>query len=440
MGILRLLVCLVSIAIVGSVQNGICIDNVCQNDGVCWNSSTNDSMVHYTCQECFTGEHCELKNNIIALSLTSAMLTDIRNSPNGGANAKLVYVFITTLLFAISMANNILGLLLFVTPRGSDMETRRPFLQGFNRLYLISYCIYSLISMLELELRVILMLFEIQSVRYKFYLCNIAPVFSTMMVHLSLWISAFYSIEQILVVIKNRKAIGVGRRTFVVNGVLFIVVAATHLHEIFGRQALPDPLLSGHYICTFDYGRHLNVIDDVMSIIHLVIPCLMHCVCIGFVSICLIRTRADTDNPASTPITDRRPARTRTKAIGNRPILLNDIIPPLLIIVCALPHFLFAHLIYHCIESHRHGYLRLHIALNLLVFIPQTTTFFIYVLPNNDYRQEWMENTRVGRLFKRLWSCRREGIGCARKCFDTPATIRAVILRLRTRDGKNETF
>ncbi|CAF1664974.1 unnamed protein product, partial [Didymodactylos carnosus] len=177
-----------------------CSVNICQNNGQCYNYTTSNNTPVCICQKCYTGEQCEYNNNIIRLSLASAMLTDIHSTPSSENGPKSAYIIVTTVLCLISIVNNLICLQIFIS-RGikrRSIQTRTKMnvvgntnvkdnkSLGDNRIYLILYCFYSLIAMLELESRVILMLNDQRTLHYQFYSCNIAPVFSTMMIHLTL--------------------------------------------------------------------------------------------------------------------------------------------------------------------------------------------------------------------------------------------------------------
>ncbi|CAF1493901.1 unnamed protein product [Didymodactylos carnosus] len=390
-----------------------CSTNFCKNNGQCYplnnNSTTNVSFSNISfwgciCQPCFTGEKCEYSNNIISLSLTSAMITDIRNAgrPSQKTAREFAFVFVTSLLVLVALANNILSLLTFLSLKDVPSDTLTK-VRGNNQIYLILYSVYGLIVMSELEIRVILMLFKIESSGYQFYLCNVAPVFGAMMVHLGLWTSALFIGERMLYEIFNIQVISTTGRSIIINIIVFVLVACSHIHEIFGRRARPDPLLPGAYVCTFDYGeQYFNNIDVAFTIIHLTGPCLLHLICSILIIVRLIVTQKGANRAHIYDANQQVPHVWRHVVGEHRDFF----IPPLLIILCALPHFLFAHLMVHCIEISKTDYLRLHIALNLLVYIPQTITFAIYVYPNKDYRNLYAKSVG-GKFIRRVCCCKR---------------------------------
>ncbi|CAF3477171.1 unnamed protein product [Rotaria socialis] len=279
--------------------------------------------------------------------------------------------------------------------RGGNI--REDNIRGDNILFLILYSVCSIIVALELQTRVILMLFDrYSSAGYTFYSCNIAPVVSTMLIHLGLWLSAAITVERLLFDIIYIEVIGkqAHKRTVIIMILMPVIVFITHIHEIFGRQAVPDPGQPGSFVCTFDYDKKwLNSIDDWLSTLHLALPCFIH-------SVCFITTLWRLGHEKGTG------SYCKLSLTGLKKNELY-LIPPVLIVVCCLPHFIFAHLMYHCIELSHLGYLHLHVTLNLFIFIPQALTFFIYILPSTVYMDS-MQKTTGGRLIKCLFAVKQE--------------------------------
>ncbi len=372
----------------------VCSNDICHNHGECHmiNGTNTTTIYNCQCQKCFTGKHCEFKNNIIPLSLTSSMLTDIRNSRSAQKKntKRIVFVLVISIFVLISLISNFLSLQTFLS-RDKNYGQRANIL-GNNRIFLTLYCVYVIILVLKLQSRVILMLFDqYSSASYKFYSCNIAPVFSTMLIHLGLWLSASITVERtlfhlFLIEVMDTYA---KRRTLIISISMAIIVCLTHLHETAGQQALPDPAEPNSFICSFDYEKKwLNTLDGWLSTLHLAIPCFIHLVCVVLELWRIDRLKYLPKN---------RDISRRTLWFDELKHQRSHLIPPLLIIVCCLPHFIFAHLMYHCIESSQYMFLHLHIALNLFVFLPQAITFFIYVLPS-DYYMEEFRSTTIGRL------------------------------------------
>ncbi|CAM4794014.1 unnamed protein product [Rotaria magnacalcarata] len=231
------------------------------------------------------------------------------------------------------------------------------------------------------------MLFDrYSSAGYTFYSCNIAPVVSTMLIHLGLWLSAAITVERLLFDISYIEVIGkqAHKRTVIAMILMPVIVFITHIHEIFGRQAVPVLGQPGSFVCTFDYDKNwLNAIDDWLSTLHLALTCFIHFACF-ITTLWRLGHMHDSASYCKLSLT----------GLENKGLYL---IPPVLIIVCCLPHFIFAHLMYHCIELSHLGFLHLHITLNLFIFIPQTLTFFIYILPSTGY-MDFMRKTTGRRL------------------------------------------
>ena len=78
-------------------------------------------------------------------------------------------------------------------------------------------------------------------------------------------------------------------------------------------------------------------------------------------------------------------------------------IPAILILTCTLPHVLLinlstSHAQPSCLKSNMNAYLRLHIALDFLYYLPQTIGLFTYIYPSNVYVSQFRETWTVRRI------------------------------------------
>ncbi|CAF4408003.1 unnamed protein product, partial [Rotaria socialis] len=417
-------------------------NDFCHYNGECYirnaTESTNSNITFgCQCRKCFKGDRCQLKDNMIPLSLTSAMLAEIRSTEKEAERTTKQVVLEIFLLRDVRRKkrtsiqganirennirrdnirrdnirrdnirrdnirrdnireNNIRG----DNIRGGNIREdniRENNIRGDN-IRGGNIREDNIRVALELQTRVILMLFDrYSSAGYTFYSCNIAPVVSTMLIHLGLWLSAAITVERLLFDIIYIEVIGkqAHKRTVIIMILMPVIVFITHIHEIFGRQAVPDPGQPGSFVCTFDYDKKwLNSIDDWLSTLHLALPCFIH-------SVCFITTLWRLGHEKGTG------SYCKLSLTGLKKNELY-LIPPVLIVVCCLPHFIFAHLMYHCIELSHLGYLHLHVTLNLFIFIPQALTFFIYILPSTVYMDS-MQKTTGGRLIKCLFAVKQE--------------------------------
>ena len=75
-------------------------------------------------------------------------------------------------------------------------------------------------------------------------------------------------------------------------------------------------------------------------------------------------------------------------------------VPPFLIILSNLPHVIL-HLKDVCEDARDTSLLRTHIAFNILVYLPPSVTFFIYIYPCKSYMLKF-KKTFFARCFERL--------------------------------------
>lgn len=361
----------------------------CLNGGVC---SLNNTCI---CSSCFTGTQCDINVNVIKFSLTFAMHWDIRQVPiylNFNA-PEFVYTTIIALMLLMALINNIVCLQTFLLH-----EIRLTNCGIFQ----ILYCFTGLLTILGMQLRMLTMLeFDrlTTAYSYRYIACNIIPVIVIIMGDICMWLSALLVIEFVLLECFNLNIYRSRWFSLISSIICFILTSSSHFHEIIARRPLPDVNQSNSYTCTFIYPLPLDIIDKILRAIHVTVPCTIHFIAIICILInvtqrtLMVRDRHDTIQVFINEFIKRK----------------HFFVPPLIIIISNLPH-LILHLKDACEDARNISILRMHVAFNILVYLPPSVTFFIYIYPSQNYMHKF-KKTIIGRCLQQICKkLRREQI------------------------------
>lgn len=351
----------------------------CLNEGIC---SLNDTC---TCPVCFMGERCELSTNVIKFSMTYAMHWDIQQaSVYSSFNIpEFVYTTVIAVMVLMALINNIACLQTFFQ---ADIRLTN------CGLFQILYCFIGLFTIIGLQLRMLTLL-EFDSLTeaysYRYIACNIIPVIFIIMVDVCTWLSALLVIEYVLLECFNFNLYRTRWYSAISSTIAILLISGSHLHEIIARRPKSNPDQLHSYTCTYIYSLPLDIIDKVLRACHVIIPCAIHFIA----SICIL-------------ISITR----RTLLVRDRNDLFRVFIdecikrkyffvPPFIIILTNLPH-LILHLKDECEDARNISLLRLHVSFNILVYLPPSITFFIYIYPSKSYMHKFKQ-TFIGKLIFR---------------------------------------
>ncbi|CAF3692187.1 unnamed protein product [Rotaria sp. Silwood1] len=357
-----------------------CISD-CLNGGIC---SLNETCI---CPPCYAGNSCEISTNLIKFSLTFAMRWDIEQTlTNSNSNVpEFTYTFVISLMLFMAIINNIACLQTFFL---HDIRlTNCGMLQIF-------YCISGLITIIGMQLRMLTMLkFDALTTAYsyRYAACNIIPVIVILMGDTCMWLSSTLIIEFVLLECFNFD-IYRSRRFSIISSIIgLLITIGTHMHEIIARRPLPDLMHPNLYSCTFAYPLPLDIIDKILRTCHVIIPLTIHFIASIFMLMSITR----------------RTLFVRDRTDYFRVFIIQCIkrkhffIPPLFIILSNLPH-LILHLKDECEDARNISILRIHIAFNILVYLPPSITFFIYIFPSKSYMHQF-KTTYMGYYLKLIY-------------------------------------
>jgi hypothetical protein len=323
-----------------------------------------------SCSNCYFGEECKFHFSQLGLSLPNLMLADTSSSP-------IIYLILIILIAIIGLLNNSLALFTFTRERIRITQLG---------VYLIISCICSFILMLFIALYIPALLY-FDSLAYNEFHCHIQFYTCLALNYIFIWGSVAIMIEKVLIECLNFNMYESRTRSIVISIIIIIFVVISLIPEGFSRGLIEIPF--NKKICTY-YPNSNSIwyrMHIVFSYIHIILPCSIHLICM----LCIINTIVRRKIFIAINI---YPQQRRYKVWLRQFYLHRDfLILPISIIICILPHTIVHYrLISKCAtDSFDLNPLRLHIALVLILNVPQMLTFLLYVYPNEIYLKEFMQ-------------------------------------------------
>ncbi|CAF1233645.1 unnamed protein product [Rotaria sordida] len=228
---------------------------------------------------------------------------------------------------------------------------------------------------------------------YNFFSCNFLPVLIISIASVCLWLSACVAIERVLIESGVLQMFSSRQHSFIVSIFVFIIVNISHIYRIFNRHTAIHPLLKSLELCEFTPSLSIQILDNVVEMLHLLGPCLVHLLCTLWVLFRIIKHKIDLQYDTQTTRSNHRWSTWKQQIHNHRDFF----IPPLLIIICILPHVIIFHILRKCPNTLIR--MRLNVILNFLVHIPEIFTFFIYIYPSKLYWEQFLQ-TKIGKLLR----------------------------------------
>ncbi|CAF1176707.1 unnamed protein product, partial [Rotaria sordida] len=192
------------------------------------------------------------------------------------------------------------------------------------------------------------------------------PYISLIMVYTSILISSVIAIEGVFYTCFNFDQFSQLKRPLIISFLSLLIVSISNLDKIFGRSLLIDQ--SGNFYCTYK-KYSFKYWSIILYYIYIIIPCLIHMICIICVLLLLIKENC------FQKITTHK----------------SWLIPSLFIIFCMFLNGLFLNLFNFCLTYPSNNINRLHIIFIFLLYTPQVFTYIIYVIPNDFYIKEFFQ-------------------------------------------------
>ncbi|UJR20346.1 hypothetical protein I4U23_023477 [Adineta vaga] len=323
---------------------------------------------------------CDNSTNIFLLGLVSGMTSDIRSeSSDQRPRMTFAYVFSVTLLTLFGLVSNIFS---FDTFRQIQIRSTTV------GIYLIAYSCCSIFGIIMLECRLIRML---DSLDYtgSFIICNVVSGLASIFTRICVWLNGLIGLQRSLQSFEATALLNQIRSpSAAIKQIIFIVICVPlmHVHELISRVSLPDPLLPGNYICQIKYSPPLLLLNTIFSFTHIFAPFTMY-----MLANCLILTSIS-----------------RRRAILHQRLYWSEwrsnfrrhrhlFVAPTVALICILPQLILT-LKFSCVNISLKWLLRLNTAANLIIYIPQAATFFLFIFTSEAYNDVFRRQSNLRRL------------------------------------------
>ena len=162
-----------------------------------------------------------------------------------------------------------------------------------------------------------------------------------------------------------------------------IVLSLVNVGTILGRRIIPNPINENYYMCVLRSQPLLTwkMMDKTLNSTYVQkgIPLLLHL--ISTLSSFVISLVAKLTSPVPQVQT------WLSVFFKQLPSHKDFLIPPVVIFLCTIGHIILLQMkSNHCLESDMKFYLRFHLVLDMLIYLPQVLTYLIYIHPSEVYR------------------------------------------------------
>ena len=354
----------------------------CLNNGQC---VLNNYTLNYfcVCSDCTGGEYCEDVYSYVQYLISSSISVEIllHESPSTRMALKILFIFLFSLLTGLSFVNNLLTLLTCF------IRKIRITVCG---IYMILYCIISLLCIIFIEILAFVVLFYNNDLKeHPLIYCTFISIFLNFAHAMCQWICALIAVERVLI---QYCVVSLYRRRIyavICLVILFLFIGSGSALSAAGRSVGKNPVLSTSYVCSFDRysNKHFKTAHQVIGSMYaqFVIPWFLSLVSVVLTLIHLIRHKiAFTDLERNSWFSLIMQQISKHK---------DFFVSPLINIIFSFPENLVVNIVgeYCVAKSVQRLYLRLHIAFDFLLFMPLILTFFIYIYPSKVYMSLFRE-------------------------------------------------
>jgi hypothetical protein len=187
--------------------------------------------------------------------------------------------------------------------------------------------------------------------------------------------------------------------------ILIICIFLMHIHELISRITLPDPVASGKFVCQIKYSKELLTLNQIFAFCHLFIPFLLHIISISLIITTISRRKAVLHQTTYWQQSIKQFHTHRYLFLS--PMLAMVIFFFLLFKsdkifkACTLPQLVIS-LKFSCVNITIKWLLRLNTSANLILYIPQSMTFFLFIYHSEIYFQIFQNQTIFGKYLRKI--------------------------------------
>ncbi|CAF0916280.1 unnamed protein product [Adineta ricciae] len=367
----------------------------CLSNGICLKGE----QFLCLCPKCYSGRKCQFNSNSFIFTLDQLFYTDLNS-----ANQKFTFRFlivISVFLFLLGIPNNLFSLVTF--------RRQNSLRHGIGQ-YLFYMSITNQVNLTFLAARLlhlsINMTGSYSSIELNDYLCKIFNYFLVTSSRFVYWLSSLIAIERVYTTLFLRRQWL--RKPHIARRVMFITaigILGTNIHELIFVKSLVEITNTNDAMCVMEFpNRHRriwNFYHSFVSIINSILPLMINFCSTIMISFIVARNKIN----ARKILTKSHQSILIKFQIRSHFILqiLNEnkelVIGPGITLVpqlFSLPLFIISFTLY-CqnLESNLIRYVL--IVSYFVSFLPQLTSFMLYILPSSFYSREWYATT-IGRM------------------------------------------
>ena len=332
------------------------------------------------CRQCFFGSRCQFSTKGSGPSLDVILGYHIQANVSFSSQASIVFisVAVTVVMFFVGLVDAVLSILTFQAKKIRQVGCG---------LYLLATSITSLLVITTLAIKIYLLIISQMGLitRRSFMLghCIVMDFLVRVLLNVGDWLSACVCVERALTVHKgiNFDPAKSKRMSKFVIGFVYFVVVITALHEPIHRQLVDDEDEQRTW-CVVDYSPLLSVYNSIVLVFHFLVPFLINIIFSLLIMILAARRRS-TVQRQSTKLQHLRVQFQQHK---------NLLISPCVLILLAVPRLIMS-FTPGCMSSSRDS--SFFLTGYFLSFIPPSLVFFVFVLPSESYKKQFVDSLRT---------------------------------------------
>ena len=359
-------------------------ENLCENQAQCFQDNPNcPTPFVCVCDDCSYGSRCQLSTKSYRLSLDIILGYQIR--PNVPFNQQRSVIKVTTavvtVLVAFGLINGLLSVLTF-----QSKEIRRIdsgyylFISSTVSIFVTVLFAFKFFSLIHTQISSSIDRF------YVLFNCKTLEFLLRIFIAISSWLNACVGVNRALISSKpiqiTNKTLN-QRKTKSIVFTICLVTVLTHIQDPIFRRLIDD-VNEGRTWCIPQYPSSIQTFDSVILICHFLLPFIFN-----IFSAMLIIRNITRHRSAAKSLSYR--SQLRKQFVDHKHLF----IAPVIFILLALPQLIIS-FISNCMKSPRNPWL--YLFSNFLSYIPSMLTFLVFVLPSDNYINEF-KNT-VTRLRK----------------------------------------
>ena len=383
----------------------------CLSDGVCvkGDGSTMRNDIICVCPMCYSGSRCQFNSNSFSFTLDHLFYPDLISS-----NSKIIVgilILIPLFVFLIALPNNIFSLMTFGRPRC--------LCNGIGQ-YLLYMSVVNQFNLAFLCARLIHLVVNIKGLHshslVDLYLCKIFSYLLTTTSRMVYWFSSLVAIERVyMTLFLNGRWL---RKPHLARRLIYstmLIILISNVHELIFVESLNGIYNDKDGMCVIHFPDRSRstwtLFHLILSTLHSILPFIINISCTLTISCLVARNKISAHK---TPADDYGKKTVSESRLGhlksdihfawevvneNKELVIGPgitLIPQLF----SLPLFIVSFTLY-C-QNLENSWMRyVLIVCYFISFVPQMTSFMLYVSPSSFYSSEWYA-TKMGKWFNRF--------------------------------------